>query len=154
MDGIKETIAVALARFQDDSDALLSLRLALAVRRQARHRTLRRVYRALERRLSQALGSRRIREAYGGGRGMTPSSTKRASVPPETDESGLLRMAYARAVRRWQEEQQLGAVPQNAQEPSGIRTLNWHPLDRLVRRGPAHLPSDEVAGHGRLRGAG
>jgi len=59
MDGIKETIAVALARFQDDSDALLSLRLALAVRRQARHRTLRRIRKVLVRRLRQALGSKR-----------------------------------------------------------------------------------------------
>lgn len=146
MDGIKDTIAAALTRFQDDSDALLSLRLALAVRRQARHRTLRRVYRALERRLSQTLGGRRIREAHGRGRGTTASSTQRTPVPPETDESGLLKLGYARAVRRWQEEQQGDAVPQNPPEPSGIRTLNWHPLDRLVRRGPAHLPSDEVAG--------
>lgn len=59
MDRFKETIAAALARFQDDSDALLSLRLALAVKRQVKHRTLRRIRKVLVRRLRQALGSRR-----------------------------------------------------------------------------------------------
>jgi len=29
-------------------------------------------------------------------------------------------------------------------ETSGVRTLHWHPLDRLARR-PASLPSDAVA---------
>ena len=63
-------------------------------------------------------------------------------VSSTSDESGLLKIRYAQAVRRRQEEP---AATKSLPEPSGIRTLNWHPLDRLARREPAPLPSDEVA---------
>ena len=94
MNTVEQTVAAALARFQADTDALLRLRLALAIRKQAKHRTLRRMCRALGRRLRQALGSRR--------------------------------------------------KDKPAPEMSGVRTVCWHPADRLARR-PASLPSDAVA---------
>jgi len=59
MNTVEEIIAAALTRFQDDTDALLRLRLALEIRKQAKHRTLRRMCKALGRRLRQALGSGR-----------------------------------------------------------------------------------------------
>lgn len=71
----------------------------------------------------------------------------------QDDTDGLLRLRLAlerrkrakqRALLRIRQALESGRKDKTAPEMSGVRTVCWHPVDRLARQ-PASLPSDVVA---------
>jgi len=55
------------------------------------------------------------------------------SKVPEDDWEGLTRLRYALAVMQRQEKEPAAQPQPTGPEMSGVRTLCWHPVDRLAR---------------------